>query len=64
MITASVVSKPYPMVVFSNGTTIDYNANHEPFEHNIKNALYSAKLFNNLDELSKKRAMEVLTCGN
>lgn len=58
MVTASVASKPYPMVVFSNGKTIDYNASHEPFEHNLKNALAGAKRFNELDDLSKKKVLD------
>ena len=60
MVTASVSSKPYPRVIFSNGKTIDYNASHEPFEHNLKNAFASAKLFNGLDELAKRKAIKVL----
>lgn len=63
VITARVVSKPYPMVKFSNGKQISYNVHYESFEHNIKNAMYSAKLFNGLDELAKRKTMDVLFCN-
>lgn len=60
MINCKVVDKPYPHVLFNNGMSINFNKQYETREHNLRNAMVAAKVFNDLNDFEKEKVLEVI----